>query len=117
MKQLSHAAGCVGFWLWAFVGAAATFAFVSVVGWLLLLPAAGVIYLLSRRSGWDDGPVRLGMITGAGVPLLLVAALNWNDWHHRFQGDNTPNPYDWGGVGLCLLVGGVVAYGIKARRV
>ena len=37
------------------------------------------------------------------------------DWHHRLPGDNTPNPYDWGGVGLCLVVAGIVAYAIRRR--
>src|SRR5258708_5457434 len=88
----SHLGGCVGFWLWAFVGAAVAFAFISVVGWLLLLPAVGVGYLLSRRRQWKEGPVLHGLVTGAGLPLLLVAALQWDSWRHRLPGDNTPNP-------------------------
>jgi hypothetical protein len=31
-------------------------------------------------------------------------------------GDGTPNPFYWGGVGLCLLVAGVVAYAVLRRR-
>ena len=115
-KPRSHLGGCVGFWLWAFVGAAGALSLISVVGWLLLLPAVGVGYLLSRRHRWKNGPVLLGVVTGAGMPFLLVAALHWNDWHQRTPGDNTPNPYDWGGVGLCLLLAGIVAYAVRARR-
>ncbi len=110
-----HFVGCVGFWLWALVGAAVAFGFISFVGWFAMVPAAGVAYLLTRRSDWKDGPV-LGLVTGAGLPLLFVAALHWNSWQHRIPGDNTPNPYDWGGVGLCLVIAGMVAYTVGGRR-
>jgi hypothetical protein len=107
--------GWVGFWLWALVGAGLVVAFISFVGWLFLVPVAVVVVLVQRRSEWKDGSVLLGLISGAGLPLLLVAALNWNGWQHRTIGDGTPNPYDWGGVGLCLLVAGVVAYPVRRR--
>ena len=115
-QRPSHAFGCVGFWLWAFVGAATVFAFISFIGWLFLVPAAIVVFRLSRRSRWNEGPVMLGLVAGAGVPLLLVAGLQWTDWHHRVAGDNTPNPYYWGGVGLCLLVAGIAAYAVRSRQ-
>jgi hypothetical protein len=50
------------------------------------------------------------------VPLLVVAGLNWSDWHHRTVGDDTPNPFYWGGVGLLLLVVGTFAYAALVRR-
>ena len=56
------------------------------------------------------------MLAGAGLPLLLVAAVNWSDWNHRVVGDGTPNPYYWGAVGLCLLVAGVAASALLRRR-
>lgn len=116
MKRLSHFTGCVGFWLWALVGAAGAFGFISFIGWFVLVPAIGVAYFVQRRAEWKDGPVLLGMITGAGAPLLLVAGLHWNDWHHRLAGDGTPNPYDWGAVGLCLVIAGIVAFAVEGRR-
>lgn len=112
----SHLVGCAGFWLWALVGAGVVFAFVSFVGWFFLVPAGVVAYRLTRRSRWNDGPVLFGSLAGAGLPLLAVAGLNWSDWHHRSVGDGVPNPYDWGGVGLCLLVVGVLAYALRSRR-
>jgi hypothetical protein len=72
--------------------------------------------LLARRSRWGQGPVLLGMVTGAGLPLLLVAAIQWNSWRHRVIGDGTPNPYYWGGVGLLLLAAGIVGYAVLRRR-
>jgi hypothetical protein len=49
------------------------------------------------------------------VPLLVVAGLQWNAWHDRVVGDNTPNPYYWGGVGLFLFVAGIAAYEVARR--
>ena len=112
---MSHLRGCTGFWLWALVGAGAVLGFLTL-GVLVLVPVLVVGYLLQRQPEWKDGPVLLGLIAGAGLPLLLVAALHWNEWHHRIAGDNTPNPYEWGAVGLCLLVAGVAAYAIRGRR-
>ena len=58
----------------------------------------------------------MALSPGAGVALLLVAGLNWSGWQHRTIGDNTPNPYDWGGVGIFLVAAGVVAFAVAQRR-
>jgi hypothetical protein len=114
-RAQSHLSGCVGFWLWALAGALLVLGFLSL-GVLLLLPAVVFIVVLARRSRWNDGRVVLGMVSGAGLPLLLVAGLNWSDWHHRIAGDNTPNPYYWGGAGLLLFVAGGLAFAVAQRR-
>jgi hypothetical protein len=115
-RRSSHLAGCAGFWLWAVVGATAVLASVSFVGWFFLVPVAVVaVIVVPRRSEWKSGPTMLGLIAGAGLPLLLVAALNWNGWQNRTAGDNTPNPYEWGAVGVLLVVAGIVAYAIRTR--
>jgi hypothetical protein len=106
----------VGFWLWALVGGGVVFGFISFLGPLVLLPAVVFAFLLMRRSEWKTGPVLFGLIAGAGLPLLVVAGLQWTAWHQRTLGDNTPNPYDWGGVGLCLLVAGAAAFALRSRR-
>jgi hypothetical protein len=117
MFVVSHLRGCGGFWLWALVGAAGVLASISFVGWFFLVPAAVVaVVVLPRRSEWKNGPVAFGVVAGAGLPLLLVAALQWNAWHGRTVGDNTPNPFYWGSVGLCLLVAGIVAFAVRGRR-
>ena len=111
----SHLDGWSGFWLWALVGAGLVLAFVSL-GLLLLIPAVVLAVALARFSSWNQGTILLGMVSGAGLPLLAVAALQWHDWQHRVVGDGTPNPYYWGGMGLFLLAGGVVGYGVLRRR-
>jgi hypothetical protein len=114
-RSESHLNGWVGFWLWALVGAALVFGLVSFIVFFLV-PAIVFAVLLVRLSPWKGGPVTLGVVSGAGLMLLVVAGLNWSGWHDRTVGDNTPNPYYWGGVGLCLLVAGVVAFAVLSRR-
>jgi hypothetical protein len=105
----------VGFLLWALVGAGLVVGFTSFVIFLLIPPIVAAV-LLIRLSRWNGGPVLLGLIAGAGLSLLLVAGLNWSDWQHRTIGDNTPNPYYWGGVGICLVAAGVVAFAVARPR-
>jgi hypothetical protein len=111
----SHLTGCVGFWLWALVGAGLVFGAISFIIFFLIPPILLAV-LLGTRSRWNDGPVMLGMFAGAGVPLLVVAGLQWNAWHDRIIGDNTPNPFYWGFVGICLLLAGIAAYEVRRRR-
>ena len=116
VRPSSHLGDCVGFWLWALVGAGLAFGMVSFIGFIVLVPAAVAAILLARLSPWKAGPVMVGLLAGAGLPLLVVAGLQWNSWHNRVAGDNTPNPYYWGGVGLCLLLAGIAAFAIRIRR-
>ncbi|HEU5245019.1 MAG TPA: hypothetical protein VFU33_11515 [Gaiellaceae bacterium] len=88
---MSHLRGCAGFWLWALVGAGAVLGTISL-GPLAWIPLAVFVFLLSRRPEWGGGPVLLGLVAGAGVPLLVVAGLQWNAWHERIVGDNTAQP-------------------------
>jgi hypothetical protein len=113
-RPLSHLAGCAGFWLWALVGAGMVFGMISFVIFFLIPPIVLAV-LLVRRSRWNGGPSMVGLVAGAGLPLLVVAGLQWNAWHHRVVGDGTPNPFYWGCVGLCLLAAGIVAYAVRRR--
>ena len=115
IQPRSRLAGWAGFWLWALVGAALVLGFISF-GVVLLLLAVVSAVVLARRSRWGEGQVLLGLVAGAGLPLLAVAVIQWDSWQHRVVGDGTPNPYYWGGVGLFVLVAGVVAYAVLRRR-
>jgi MYXO-CTERM domain-containing protein len=114
-RPQSHLMGCVGFWLWALVGAGMVIGLTSFIVFFLIPPIV-VAVLLVRLSRWKGGPVLLGLIAGAGLSLLLVAGLNWSEWHQRTVGDGTPNPYYWGGVGLGLVAAGVFAFALLRRR-
>jgi hypothetical protein len=107
--------GWAGFCLWALVGAGLVLGLLSFVIFFFIPPVVLAV-ILARRSRWTHGPYLLGIVAGAGVPLLVVAAVNWSDWHDRTIGDATPNPYYWGAVGICLLTGGTAAYGIRSCR-
>src|SRR2546421_11098530 len=84
----SHLMGCVGFWLWALVGAGMVIGLTSFIVFFLI-PPIGMAVLLVRLSRWNGGPVLLGLIAGAGLSLLLVAGLNWSDGHHPTARDGT----------------------------
>lgn len=106
-----HLVGCTGFWLWALVGFGLVLGFISFV-FFSLIPATVIAVLLLRRKDWAEGPVLLGLVSGAGLTLLLVAAINWNGWHHRTPGNEYPNPYHWGIPGICLVLAGVVGFAV-----
>jgi len=113
-KRKSHLVGCGWFWAWAVVGAAGAFGVVSFIGFLLLIPVAGAIFLLTRRQ-----PVRgaFGALTGAGAILLLIAYLQRQGpgttcWHTATAGgcDQHLNPIPWLVVGLICFVGGLIGH-------
>jgi hypothetical protein len=114
-RSSTHLGDCVGFWLWALVGAGLVFGAISFIVFFLIPPVA-LLFALLRWSRWKNGPVLLGMLAGAGLPLLVVAGLQWNAWHARTIGDAKPHPYCWGGVGVCLVLAGVVSYALLLQR-
>lgn len=115
----AHLTGCGWFWAWALIGAAGALAFVSFIGFLFLIPAAGVVFLLARR-----GPIRgaWGALTGAGALLLFIAYLNrqgpGETCYTTATGggcDGHLNPIPWLVVGLICVVGGIAAHARQNR--
>ena len=84
---------------------------------IFFIPVAGVLtlILLSRRASWVGLP---GLITGIGLPLLVVAHLNRSgpgnisstnpDGSSGCTQEWTPWPFLL--VGLGLLVGGIIVF-------
>ena len=114
-RSESRLGGWTGFWLWALVGAAVVLGFVSLV-LLLLIPAVAFAVALARLATWNERTVVLGTLSGVGLPLLVVAVLQWDSWQHRVIGDGTPNPYYWGGAGLLLVAAGVGMFAALRSR-
>ena len=115
-----HLTGCAWFWAWALVGVGLAFSFVSFVGVFTIIPSGVVAFGLSRRR-----PVRgvSGLLTGAGVMLLVIAYL-------QRQGPGTTctrtatsvtcdqhlNPLPWLVLGLALFAAGFVAHAWRRGR-
>lgn len=115
-----HLSGCAWFWAWALVGVGFAFSFVSFAGALTILPSAVVAFVLARRR-----PVRgaFGLLTGAGVMLLVIAYL-------QRQGPGTTctrtatsvtcdqhlNPLPWLALGLALFTAGLVGHAWASAR-
>lgn len=84
---------------------------------IFFIPVAGVLtlILLSRRASWVGLP---GLITGVGVPLLVVAYLNRSGpgnicyTHPDGSGGCTQEwtPWPFLLVGLGLLIGGIIVF-------
>jgi hypothetical protein len=88
---------------WALAGALVVFAFLSAASiGLFVAPVALLTLVLVGRWGAGGGEM-LGLVAGAGLVSLLIAALN--------GGDRAP----WLLIGLGLVTAGIVAYA-AARR-
>lgn len=118
----AHVLGCGWFWAWAAVGALGVFAFVSfLLGVFALVPAAVAGFALSRVS---RARVHAhGLLTGAGLPLLLVAYVQRDGpgttcWHTATAAgcDQHLNPLPWLVTGAGLVIAGLVGEVLRARR-
>ena len=108
------------FAVWALAGVALAFAgivfqpFVAVVA----LVAVGA---LAWRGVWP--PSTLGLISGAGIMLLIVAYIQRKGpgtvyWHTATArgADQYLDPRPWLAGGIVLVVGGVAAFAFLRRR-
>jgi len=118
--KLAHLAGCGWFWIWALVGCAVALAAVSL-GPLLLLPTlAAAAFMASRRRIRSSA---FGLLTGAGALFLVVAWLQRRGpgevcWQRGTASgcDQYLNPLPWLAIGIVLVVAGIAAHAVRARR-
>jgi len=118
--KLAHLAGCGWFWIWALVGCAVALAAVSL-GPLLLLPTlAAAAFMASRRRIRSSA---FGLLTGAGALFLVVAWLQRRGpgevcWQRGTASgcDEYLNPLPWLAIGIVLVVAGIAAHAVRARR-
>jgi hypothetical protein len=110
------------FGLWALVAAAGVLGLISFVVLLALavIPLAALgVWLASRPTSRESA---FGLLTGAGLPFLLVAYLNREGpgttcWHTATASgcDDHLDPLPWLAVGLVLVVGGIVGHVLLTR--
>lgn len=117
-RQKLHLVGCAWFWAWALVGVGFAFSFVSFLGVLTILPVALVILLLARLHPING----FGLLSGAGVMLLVVAYLQRQGpgttcWHTATAGgcDQHLNPIPWLVAGLVCFTAGLVGHARRSR--
>jgi hypothetical protein len=106
MSRAPHLQTCVWFWAWAAVGALVALSL--DLGPLAALSAL-VLGVLVPRAGDRRRGSEFGIVTGAGLPLLLVAYIQRQGpgttcWHTAMSAgcDQHLNPLPWLIVGLVL---------------
>jgi hypothetical protein len=101
----AHLVSCNWFWAWALVGAASTLGLL-VLGMLAIPPVALMVWALSRGR---RGSSTFGLLTGIGVVLLYVAAV-------QRGGDQTLDARPWLIAGAVFASVGVLAHARGSRR-
>ena len=109
----AHRIRCAWFWAWVPVGALGALGFISAFGVLALGPALIVVALLARNRTARRSA--FGLVTGAGLALLLIAYLQRDGPGTTCYRTATTagcdqhlNPLPWLLVGLLLVAGGYV---------
>ena len=118
----AHFGECWWFWVWAVSGGCLAISFVSAVG-LFFLPVVALGALAGLRWGRAySATAPLGAITGAGIPLLLVAYVQRKGpgtvcWHTATASgcDDYLDPRPWLAIGLVLVLAGIGAF-VAARH-
>jgi hypothetical protein len=112
-SRVSHSVRCSWFWAWALVGALGAIGLVSL-GPIALAPALTGGALMARIPAARES--RFGLLTGAGLPLLLVAYLQRDGpgttcfrTATSAGCDEHLNPLPWLLLGLVFVVAGLVA--------
>jgi hypothetical protein len=119
VSRASHPATCIWFWAWAAVGALVVLSL--DLGPLTALPALVLGALVASAGDRSRGSVS-GLVTGAGLPLLLVAYIQRQGpgttcWHTATSAgcEQHLNPLPWLIVGLVLVIAGLVAHSRNNR--
>lgn len=114
MSRAPHLTTCIRFWAWAAVGALVVASL--DLGPLTALPALVLAVLVARVENRGRGS-EFGLLTGAGLPLLLVAYVQragpgTTCWHTATSAgcDQHLNPMPWLIVGLILVLAGLIAH-------
>jgi hypothetical protein len=109
-----HAMTCVWLWAWAAVGVLAVS---SLSLGVLTAPPALLLGALVAIVGDRRHRSAFGLLTGAGLPLLLVAYVQHQGagttcWHKASSAgcDQYLNPLPWLIVGITLVLTGLVAH-------
>jgi hypothetical protein len=107
--------------MWAAIGCGMAFAVVSFIAPAVPLVALVTVVLLVWRR--DDLRPALGVVSGMGVMLLIVAYLQRKGpgtvyWHTTTAGgsDTYLDPRPWLVVGVALVVGGTLTFILMGRR-
>jgi len=102
-----HLRGCAGFWLYALAGGMIAFSAIAAasIGLLTAVPAVIALVVASRLGRGPGEP--LGLVSGAGLPCLAVAAI-----HAVEREANAPDPVRWAVAGVVLVAAGMVAYAL-----
>lgn len=114
MSRVAHLQTCMWFWAWAAIGALVVLSL--DLGPLTALPAL-VLGALVARAGEHSGGSVFGLVTGAGLPLLLVAYVQRQGpgttcWRTATSAgcDQHLNPLPWLIVGIVLVLAGLIAH-------
>jgi hypothetical protein len=119
-----HLGECGWFWVWAFVGGCLAISFISFIGPFFLPVAASGAFAGLRWGRSSVARSSLGLITGAGVPFLIVAYVQRKGpgtvcWQTATASgcDEYLDPRPWLAIGLALVLGGIAAFlHARARR-
>jgi len=93
---------------------------ISVIGFLVVLPAAAIAFFIWRRPAARESA--FGALSGAGLTLLAIAYLQRDGPGETcrpipgpgVQCDEHLNPLPWLVLGILFVLGGIVAH-LRAR--
>jgi hypothetical protein len=116
--------GLTAFGIWLLLGGGFAFGFLAILSiGIFVLPVVLILAVLAGRRG-VTGRGLLGLVSGAGLPLLYVAWLNRDGpgevcrrVANGVECTQQSSPWPWLGVGLALVAAGAALFvAVGARR-